>query len=307
VTTTDLERFTAAERMLAEIESPTDAMNLMDYAEAARVYAVKAKLGIGYVNQATSIKVQAEIRLAECVDAGQANGTIAGHGGDRKSVNPRNPGVETLAALGVKDQRLAEARKMAKRYTAAEIRAIAARGTAEERVIARLALLNGQAVQQSTTNDWYTPAMYIDAARTVMGGIDLDPASCAEANEIVKAGHYATAETDGLSIDWHGRVWLNPPYGRLAGDFIDRLADDFAVGNIDAAIALVNAHCTDTSWFQRLWHHTLCFTNHRINFEAGTADRSGSTHGSVFVYLGPEPGTFAAEFARFGAVVRRWP
>jgi hypothetical protein len=161
-------------------------------------------------------------------------------------------------------------------------------------------------LRMSISNEWYTPAVYIEAARDVLGGIDLDPASSALANETVKAGRFFTVDDDGLASPWHGRVWLNPPYGGLAGEFIERLVDEYENGDIDAAVALVNAHCTDTTWFQRLWSHTLCFTNHRINFAAGTTDRSGSTHGSVFAYLGSAPEVFAANFATFGAVVSRW-
>lgn len=164
----------------------------------------------------------------------------------------------------------------------------------------------GQAVIQSITNEWYTPATYIEAARAVMGGIDLDPSSCVEANETVQAQTFYTSEDDGLSHSWEGRVWLNPPYGRIAGDFVLRLVRDFENGRVAEAITLVNAHCTDTSWFQPLWDYTLCFTDHRINFAGGTVDRSGSTHGSVFVYLGPKPRDFARSFCQFGAVVRRW-
>lgn len=168
-------------------------------------------------------------------------------------------------------------------------------------------LLRGQAVISSETNEWYTPARYIEAARRVLGAIDLDPASCDEANETVDAHVYFTADDDGLSQTWHGRVWLNPPYGRVAGDFIAKLIREFDAGRVPAAVALVNAHATDTDWFQALWDHTLCFTDHRIDFAAGTADRSGSTHGSVFAYLGKHEGDFAREFSNFGAVVRRWP
>jgi phage N-6-adenine-methyltransferase len=166
---------------------------------------------------------------------------------------------------------------------------------------------DGELVQQSTTNEWYTPAKYLDAARLVLGDIDLDPASCPEANETVQAARFLTEEDDGLTFEWHGRVWLNPPYGRLAGDFVSYLADEFEAGHTKAAVALVNAHCTDTSWFQRLWRHILCFTDHRIDFAAGTDGRSGSTHGSVFAYLGPDPDAFAREFSAFGAIVARWP
>ncbi|MGH9249744.1 MAG: DNA N-6-adenine-methyltransferase, partial [Acidimicrobiales bacterium] len=118
---------------------------------------------------------------------------------------------------------------------------------------------------------------------------------------------YFTEDDDGLAHDWHGRVWLNPPYGRIAGDFIDHLVKQYDTGNVTAAVALVNAHTTDTAWFQQLWDHTLCFTDHRIDFAAGTEKRSGSTHGSVFAYLGPLPRAFADVFAAHGAVVRRWP
>jgi len=168
----------------------------------------------------------------------------------------------------------------------------------------REASKNTAAILQSNTNEWYTPAVYVDAARRVLGGIDLDPASCEEANAVVQAARYYTQDDDGLTREWKGRVWLNPPYGRQAGTFVARLASQHAAGNVSAAVVLVNANCTDTEWFQPLWHGILCFTRGRINF-AGTTARSGATHGSVFAYLGPDPHAFDAEFAQFGAIVTR--
>ena len=136
----------------------------------------------------------------------------------------------------------------------------------------------------------------------MLGDFDLDPASCEEANKTVKAKKYYSE--NGLSKPWRGRIWLNPPYGGLAAQFIDKLANEISTGSVSAAIALVNAHCTDTSWFQSLWEGCLCFTNHRINFY-GDETRSGSTHGSTFAYFGSDGAAFIKYFRQFGPIVKR--
>jgi hypothetical protein len=57
-------------------------------------------------------------------------------------------------------------------------------------------------------NEWYTPAKYIEAARAVLGSIDVDPASNNIAQRIVGAAKYYTKENSGLDKEWHGNVWL---------------------------------------------------------------------------------------------------
>jgi hypothetical protein len=164
----------------------------------------------------------------------------------------------------------------------------------------------GEHIVQSEENEWYTPQVYIDSARMVLGGIDLDPASSVEANRIVGATQFWTAADDGMQKLWSGRLWLNPPYGGLAAPFIERLTLEYGRG-VTAAIALVNAHCTDTAWFQLLWDYSLCFTDHRIDFVApeGRDKTASSTHGSVFAYLGEDVDAFSREFGQWGAIVRR--
>lgn len=164
---------------------------------------------------------------------------------------------------------------------------------------------DSQLIQQSLSYEHYTPKKYIEAARATMGTIDMDPASCLEANEIVRATRFYTREDEGQKRDWgKGTMWLNPPYGDLVSAFIDRVPTALFEG-LTAAIILVNAHSTDAKWFKPLWNGLLCFTDHRINFY-GDPDRSGSTHGSVFVYFGDHQQKFAENFRNFGTIMRKY-
>jgi hypothetical protein len=73
----------------------------------------------------------------------------------------------------------------------------------------------------TTSNEHYTPWEYAEASREVMGCIDLDPASCREANRVIQANVWNGPEngTDGLQVakanGWHGNVFLNPPGGYM--------------------------------------------------------------------------------------------
>jgi hypothetical protein len=167
-------------------------------------------------------------------------------------------------------------------------------------------LKGGQAMLQSMSNDWYTPEKYIIAAREVMGDIDLDPASCAKANKTVKAKEFYSEDDDGLNRDWYGRVFLNPPYGKLGSAFAAKLYESLGSG-VDEAVLLVNSRATDADWFQPCFNGAICFTDHRIDFDSPEDKPTSSTHGSCFVYFGPHEERFAEVFAKYGNVVKRWP
>jgi hypothetical protein len=80
---------------------------------------------------------------------------------------------------------------------------------------------NGVAARHSSaTAEHYTPAYIVEAARATLGAIDFDPFSCASANATVRAEQYTTASNggDGFAVDWHGRVFVNPPGGKGDGN-----------------------------------------------------------------------------------------
>ncbi|MGH8580066.1 MAG: DNA N-6-adenine-methyltransferase [Gammaproteobacteria bacterium] len=158
-----------------------------------------------------------------------------------------------------------------------------------------------QLIHQSKSVQWFTPAPYIDAARRALGGIDLDPASCEEANKTIRALRYFTEQEDGLGQSWYGRVFCNPPYGGAQVAFTKKMIEEHDASCMSAGILLVKA-ATDTRWFQPLWDYPLCFTAKRIRFgkPSEVVNRNRPSIGNVFVYLGPEPQRFYAEFARFG-------
>lgn len=160
--------------------------------------------------------------------------------------------------------------------------------------------------RNSGNNEWYTPAEFIEAARKVMGGIDLDPASSEMANRTVQATTFYTAEDDGLTKDWHGRVWMNPPYSQpLIADFCERVASLYAMEEIEQACVLVN-NATETRWFQTLLMEAsgVCFPSSRIKFLDPDGNPSGAPlQGQAIVYFGKRLQEFVETFRKIGAVL----
>ena len=158
-----------------------------------------------------------------------------------------------------------------------------------------------------TSDEWHTPAEYIEAAREVMGGIDLDPATNVTAQEVIQADTCFTKDDNGLDRKWHGRVWLNPPYSMpLVTYFVAKVLDEYDLGHIQEAVILVN-NSSDTKWFHRLLQRCpACFTCGRVKFWHPQWKSFQTRQGQTFFYLGQNKRRFREVFSRFGVVVEKW-
>src|SRR6478735_8286696 len=96
--------------------------------------------------------------------------------------------------------------------------------------------------QHSTaSNEHFTPTEVVKLAHNVLGGIDLDPASCATANNHVGAVNYLTKEEDGLRYQWKGRLFVNPPGGMRNGSsqallFWNKLVEEYEAHRVVSAL-----------------------------------------------------------------------
>lgn len=105
---------------------------------------------------------------------------------------------------------------------------------------------------------WLTPPQLL----AVLGEFDLDPCACPEPRPWDTARHHIALPDDGLSCEWSGRVWLNPPYGTKIPQWMSKMARH------GSGIALTFAR-TETGWWTRhIWPYanSVLFIAGRLNF-----------------------------------------
>ena len=151
-----------------------------------------------------------------------------------------------------------------------------------------------------SSNEYYTPKHIVDAVRRVMGAIDLDPASCSDANDNMKAKKFYTQQDDGLTKPWRGRVFCNPPFSKVkVMDWVSKMVES----PIDQGILLLHAS-TDTAYGQMALSKcdAVCFPEGRLKFYGPKAG-GGAQIGQMILYYGDDTEAFYNEFSEFGVVM----
>ncbi len=295
--------FDRADRALAAASTLRDILEIRDKADAVRHYVKAQKKSLRIQNRAAAIKLKAERK------AGKLLAEMRLAGGARRSKS-RDVTLKKLEAMGISRMQSHRWQREAE-MSDDDFEALVDRCDKNECELTQAAVLKavGAPHLSRTTGqwEWYTPAVFAQCARAVMGRIDLDPASSATANKTIKAARWYGLEQDGLNKRWFGRVWLNPPYSReLVGKFTEKLREHVLNGDIKAAVLMVG-NATDTCWFQDVVAiaATMCFVRGRVCFNS--PDGPGvnrSLQGHVLLYFGPNSDSFIREFSRLGICCR---
>jgi hypothetical protein len=284
-----------ARELLARATKIDEVRDIRNKAEAFRSYAIQARDREMEV-LATELRMRSERRAGVLLLEAKEKGLAATHGGSRSPDGILN--FATLKELGLTARESMAWQRIARipdKEFEARLRKLRETGV---RVTTNGFMKNG--AFSSETNEHLSPPEVIAATVEVMGKIDLDP--CAEAHgdraNVPARDHY-TKKDDGLSKPWKGRVFMNPPYGLLVQPFVEYLIQQFKIGSVTEAIALV-ASRTETAFFRAFNEWPVCFPNHRLHFSG--ADNGAPFPSSIF-YLGTAHRTaFERRFAQLGSV-----
>jgi transcriptional regulator with XRE-family HTH domain len=123
----------------------------------------------------------------------------------------------------------------------------------------------------SAWDAWASPQEVLDRLYAALGeGFDLDPCSPGRGRCRVRARRHLTEDDDGLSVPWHGRAFMNPPYGRHIAAWTAKARGEVEAGRCTLVIGLIPAR-TDTTW----WHQDVAdrgdiwLLKGRLSFGAG--------------------------------------
>ncbi len=153
-------------------------------------------------------------------------------------------------------------------------------------------------------DDWGTPQEIVEAARLYMGGIDLDPASSAEHNQIIGATRFlGLPDVDpdvGVPTDWRNasKIFINPPGGKfgkrtLVSLFWEHLSIQVRT-NRNTSFVWVAYNINQLQTLQLvnetlIAHCSLCVPNRRVSYlDETNTPVNGTPSASAIIAYNPQ-------------------
>lgn len=122
-------------------------------------------------------------------------------------------------------------------------------------------------------DEWITPPEIVKA----LGDFDLDPCAPSDGRRPWDtAKRHFSLEHDGLSQDWNGRVWCNPPFGKEAVKWLRKMVSH---GN---GVALIPARTETAMFYECVWDAAtaVCFLKGRPHFHHVNGERAAFNSGA---------------------------
>jgi phage N-6-adenine-methyltransferase len=261
-----------ATRMLAEAQTLDDVRQILDMAEAARLYARKAHLGLRAQNTAAAISIECQAKANEKIRAAREAGELASQG-ERTDLIDHADKVPTLADIDVSGDEAADWAKVdaVPEKKRAEY---VAKATEAEAEVTRAGLLRyaatGRVVPStahlsSENDEWETPQDLFDELDAEFN-FTLDV--CASA-ENAKCERFFSE--NGLEQEWSGACWMNPPYSDVAA----WMEKAYTVGQTGHTVVCLVPSRTDVGWFWDFARHgEVRFLRGRLHF-TDNEDKTG--------------------------------
>ncbi len=152
--------------------------------------------------------------------------------------------------------------------------------------------------------DYYTHHAVTDAARIAMGSIDLDPASCRDANESVRALRFFGFRENGLLQEWSGNVWLNPPFGNWR-DWVPKILEEWASGRVSQMCVLCESRVTTAKMFHPLVQEANAVLIMCGRYPFWGPNASTPDEGHAIFYFGDRLAELQEAYERIGTVFIR--
>lgn len=166
-----------------------------------------------------------------------------------------------------------------------------------------MSLFKDEFHDEDSSDEFATPSWFVQPIADAIGGFDLDPAAGAEDHALASTRY--TKDDDGLSEEWFGNVWCNPPFSNK-DEWLAKAHAEVLDGNADLAVVLLPVD-TSTGWFHEhvAEADVIFFQQGRLRFRGGGGSNRNPNFGIMLAIFGDYPDELLDVLASNGLVVEQ--